>query len=286
VRDWANRWVALGSFVIGTPPYNSALEAITEEFVKANADPAKPNGSALNQLRTNEIALASPWELREFTLAAGTHMFAEVTTKQTPDETLNGQTVIAKYVNANAMAIKLDQHTVPDHFPGATDPFLAATSRASSNQFDTHFKAPGITDFDARFHFSLHTCTACHIRETSTNGTMDGIPGGNTAFLHVDPQQIPAVLSRFLTGKTPSITDSPDLFSVTDPVSAVKHDFNDLDFRRHKLASIAGSSCFRFILVPPHHIVLQIPRRPPGGPPTSIRDPRLNGLNDPLRMTH
>jgi len=214
-------------------------------------------------------------------------LLVEVTTKQTPDETLNDQPVIAQYVNANATAIKLDQNTVPDHFPGATDPFLAATSRASPAQQRTIFTSAGILDNEARFHFSFHTCTACHIRETSTNGTMNGVPGGNTAFLHVDPQQMPAALSRFLTGKTPSITDSPDLFTVTDSVvPTTSHDFNDLDFRRHKLANIAGSSCFRFLLVPPRVLFLQIPPRPPGGPPPPIRDPRLNGLNDPLRMTH
>jgi len=178
VRDWAARWVALSSLALGSTAYNSALEAITNEFVRANADPAKPNGSALNQLRTNEIALASPWELREFNLDAGSHLLVEVTTKQTPDETLNDQPVIAQYVNANATAIKLDQNTVPDHFPGATDPFLAATSRASPAQQRTIFTSAGILDNEARFHFSFHTCTACHIRETSTNGTMNGVPGG------------------------------------------------------------------------------------------------------------
>jgi len=277
VRAWALRWVALSSLPLGSATYNDSLEKITEVFVRANADPAKPNGSALNQLRTNENALDPLWELREFAIDSATHQLKEVTTKQTTDETLNTQPVIATYVNANAPAIKLDKHVVPDHFPGATDPFMAATSRATpTNQLNTHFRATGIVDNDARFHFSLNTCSACHIRETQT------------PFLHVDPRPMPAQLSRFMTGLTPSITDSPDLFFVVDPVVGLPttHPFNDLDRRRKKLASIAGSSCFRIILVPPRHLFEELPPIPPRGPLPVIRDPRLNGLNDPLRMTH
>src|SRR5439155_13584451 len=96
----------------------------------------------LNQLRTDENPWDPLWELREFAIDSATHQLKEVTTKQTTDETLNTQPVIATYVNANAPAIKLDKHVVPDHFPGATDPFMAATSRATpTNQLNTHFRA-------------------------------------------------------------------------------------------------------------------------------------------------
>jgi hypothetical protein len=36
------------------------LETFTERFVQANAAPGKPNGSALNQLRTNKFGLDFP----------------------------------------------------------------------------------------------------------------------------------------------------------------------------------------------------------------------------------
>ncbi|MGK3963804.1 hypothetical protein WMF38_06455 [Sorangium sp. So ce118] len=68
--DWANAWHALGSLPFPSEDYNAALQAITTRFAGRNAAPGRPNGSSLGQLRTNDIALASPWELREFTLAA------------------------------------------------------------------------------------------------------------------------------------------------------------------------------------------------------------------------
>lgn len=283
IRNWAKEWLHLSSLPLGSPAYLAALEAITEQFAKAGAAPGKPNGSALNQLRTNENALNPLWELREFRLDAATHLLFEDTVKQTPAETLNNTSTLADYINANEAAIKLDQHVVPDHFPGAADPFLGATSLASPGQLGTHFRAPGVVDNDARFHFSLNTCSACHIRETSTN--LD--PPGNTGFLHVDPRTIPAGLSRFLTGSTPSIADSPDPFTVADPVvAATTHSFNDLDRRRIKLASLAGSSCLRSILVPPRRLFERRPRIGPDGVLPPIDDPRLPGLHDPVRMTH
>jgi hypothetical protein len=282
LRDWARQWVNLSNLTIGSAPYNAALEAITEQFAKAHAAPSKPNGSALNQLRTNEKALNPLWELREFKIKSGTHLLFEDTTKQTVDETLNNGTALGQYINANAAKIKLDKHVVPDHFPGASDPFMAATSRASANQLNTHFAAPGVADNDARFHFSFNSCSACHIRETSTNGT----PAGNNLFLHVDPQVIPAKLSRFLTGSTPDITDAPDPFKVHDPVvTTTIHPFNDLDRRRQKLASLASSICLRQILVPPRRL-LDVPRIGPDGTLPPITDPRLDGINEPIRMTH
>src|SRR6185369_6645455 len=115
-RAWAQQWMNLNTLQLGSPQYNAALEAITEQFAKAGADPSKPNGSALNQLRTDEIAIGSPWQLREFHIAASDsdagHL-REVTVKQTPDLSLNNSAAVADYVNQNAAAIKAQQHTVP-----------------------------------------------------------------------------------------------------------------------------------------------------------------------------
>jgi hypothetical protein len=288
IREWAKSWVALSSLALGSPQYNAALEAITEEFAKAGASSAKPNGSALSQLRTNENALKQLWELREFRISSRSHLLFEDTTKQTPDETLNGTTTLGAYINANAAKILQDKHTVPLQEP-AGSPFLATSARASGSQLDTHFEGRNVANNDARFHLSLNACTACHIRET---GTTDPSSTTNNAFLHVDPRSMPARLSRFMTGATPSIQDSPDFFKVVDAFDAAHQiqppairEFNDVDRRRQKLASIAGSNCFRLILVPPLRLIERIPRIPPEGPLPPV-DPRLSGLNDPLRMTH
>lgn len=282
LKDWAQQWKALATHTLGSPEYNLALEAITRQFTAAGAAPGKPNGSALNQLRTNENALVTLWELREFRISDSSHMLFEDTTKQTPDETLNNTAVLASYINANAGAIVTDSHVVPDHFPGPTDPFLAATSRASSSQLSTHFKAPAVAD-NPRFHFSLNTCSACHIRETSTNGS----PTGNTAFLHVDPTEMPAKLSRFMTGSTESIMDLPDLFAVVDPVnSSITHNFNDLDRRRRDLAAKADMFCIARIVIPPIELQERWPFPIPPEKLPPVPDPRLDGIMDTIRMVH
>ncbi len=288
LRNWAQQWVALDGHALPSTNYNDALEAITEQFVVRNAAPSKPNGSALNQLRSNENGLNILWELREFRIAAGSNLLFEDTVKQTPDETLNGSVAVRDYVNINEISILNNAHIVPDSFP-AGSPFMAATSRASPGQLNTHFAATGIANNDARHKFSLSTCSACHIRETGTVGPSSLFAGSttlpeNTEFLHIDPRHMPARLSRFLTGSTPSVTDSPDLFQVPDPrAPATIREFNDLDFRRQKLANFAGKTCLSRFIVPDLARVT-IPRRI--GPLPFVDDPRLDGINDTLRMVH
>ena len=65
VRDWARQWRRLNLFVPGSAAYNSRLEALTRVFTDANRNPTRPNRSAIGQVRTNEISLAPPWEIRE-----------------------------------------------------------------------------------------------------------------------------------------------------------------------------------------------------------------------------
>src|SRR5439155_10720205 len=77
VVSWAKQWTALQAMAGFTAAYKAQLEAMTQSVVVHGAAPAKGNQNAINQIRTNEIALAGPWELREFTLsvekpAAGT----------------------------------------------------------------------------------------------------------------------------------------------------------------------------------------------------------------------
>jgi hypothetical protein len=67
VHTWAQQWHSLGSIAFGPPgAYNVALQAITDQFTIAGADPTKPNGSAIDQVRTNEAGFGPSWELREF----------------------------------------------------------------------------------------------------------------------------------------------------------------------------------------------------------------------------
>jgi hypothetical protein len=218
VLDWANRWHALSSHPFPSEEYNAALEAITRRFTDHGAGGANaPNGSALAELRTNEIALSFQWELRAFVLSPTTGFFDETTVKETPDLSFNGTTTLADFVNANAAAIKAvvpgaNGNTVPLTFEGQN--FLAGSI---FNQF-VRWNAPGILDPDARFHQSTNTCNGCHGPDTNTPN-----------FLMITPrfQGAEATLSPFITGTT-----------VFDPFSGQTRVLNDLGRRKDDLTSL------------------------------------------------
>lgn len=203
VLEWANLWHGLNGLAPGSAEYNAALEVITERFAGDNADPARVNGSALNQIRTNEIALAFPWELREFTL--GGSSFTPATVKLTPDSTFIDQEIVAQFINENEGSILIERHDVPNTFQG--QPFLAGSSINTL----APWTAPGINDNEARHKFSLNTCNGCHGRETNT-----------MQFLHIFPRAAGEVaqISGFMSG-----------VQVDDPVDGTLRTFDDLDRR-------------------------------------------------------
>lgn len=216
VLDWANAWHALGSLPFPSEQYNAALQEITTRFTGRGADPSRPNGSALSQLRTNEIALtdpSQPWELREFTLSPTTGFLAPATVKLNPDLAFNGTQALADFVNANEASILQEKHTVPDTLGGS--PFLAGSSL---NDLNVAWAAPGISNNEARHRFSVNTCNGCH-----------GLVETGTFFLHVNPrvQGQEAQLSPFMTG-----------FTMPDPISGEPRTFNDLGRRRADLNAI------------------------------------------------
>ena len=219
VQDWADLWHGLSSHPFPSEEYNAALEVITRKFTGRNASPGSPNGSALSELRTNEIALSFQWELRAFALSPTSGFFDETTIKETPDLSFNGSQTFSDFVNQNATAIKAEifganDNTVPLTFEGQN--FLGGS--VFNNQ--VQWNGPGILDPDARFHASANTCNGCHGPETGTfNFTM------------ITPREFgtPAQLSPFLTGT-----------SVFDPFSGQTRSLNDLS-RRH--ADLTGLVC-------------------------------------------
>lgn len=200
VQAWADRWHALGALPFPSEEYNAALQAITDRFTRRGALPGDPNSSALNQFRTNEIALSFEWELREFVRSPAGRL-VPATVKLTPDLGFNGSARLASYINTNEVDIVAERHSVPDTLDG--EPFLAG---AVLNPLVTWF-APGVTNSEARHKFALNTCNGCHSGET------------NTFFLQVSPRfrGQESSLSPFLTG-----TD------VFDPISGETRTLNDI----------------------------------------------------------
>lgn len=224
VRDWARQWYNLSALSFG-PQFNTALQAITEQFVAAGVAPSKPNGSALNQLRTNEIALAntSPdddWQLREFRLFSSgfdAGQLRMVTVKLTPDTTRRVADTTARFINHKTQLILQERHDVPEIWEGMN--FLGGFSDVInlSNSFppDDNSWRDGptvhINNREARHKFSLNTCNACHATETGTT------------FTHVKPGAFntPVALSGFMTG-----------IDVVDPVDgAPTRRFNEFERR-------------------------------------------------------
>jgi hypothetical protein len=210
LQEWADAWHALAALPFPSEEYNNALQAITDRFSARGAMPERPNGSALLDLRTNEIALDFIWQLREFRLSPTTGFLVPAGVALTPDASFNGSDTLARFITANEPSILTETHGVPALFED--NAFLGG---AVFNSIDTWF-APGV-NLEARHKFSLNTCNGCHGGET------------NTAFLHIFPrgpgQQ--SGLSGFLTGTT-----------VLDRFSGTERRFSELSRRRQLMEQL------------------------------------------------
>ncbi|MBI5924641.1 MAG: hypothetical protein HY836_03510 [Aquabacterium sp.] len=223
IRKWGNDWHKLSA----STNYNADLQAVTDRFTKRGALPGAPNGSALNQLRTNEIALGNPWELRQFQLTSGTNgtRLTPAPVAQTPAASLNNNNTVAtlgNYLSANTQAILQERHTVPLSLGTPTAPFRGGAAPITDNFMV--WKAPnmtvptGVNAGDVRHKFALNTCSGCHQAETGTN-----------SFLHIGTRSIGAAapLSGFLTGTT-----------ISDPDNGVQRTFNDLQRRQQDMVVV------------------------------------------------
>ncbi len=260
IRSYAQQWNGLGNITLGSTAFNPALQAITDQFTLAGAGGLKPNGSAINQIRTNEIALVGyggqigldptpalsgrapipvggPWELREFHLQAD-NMLHIVSTKNTPHHSHNNTPLLANYINSGTS-------TVPLTWLGA--PFLTGSNFNFSVADSAVWNAPGAMNVN-RHKMSLGTCNACHGGETRYNGTPAAIfPVGSTpetSFVHITPRNfnVQTHLSKFLTGT--GTLSVPSSFAKKDPIAPTPtRNFGDLLRRKNDLAALSVQSC-------------------------------------------
>ncbi len=203
---WAERWHALGQYPFG-PKYNHKLFKLTREFTRRGASPHRVNGSALLQVRTNEVPLSSDtpplWEMREFVLGPSGFL-TPATVKQEPDAALNGTQLLGDWVGANAAAILGGRHVVPERWRGRS--FLAGAAPVPEGG---GWEVPGVTE-DVRRAFALATCSGCHKAETGTN------------FLHVRTREpgaasgVSPFLAQELAPGGPRVTDFHRLLNLDD----------------------------------------------------------------------
>jgi hypothetical protein len=256
LKTYGQGWADLSTMVLGSPVYNKSLEKLTIQFTAANTSPGKPNGSSLNQVRTNEFALhplppaQNVWELREFNIDKATHMLVNVTVKQEPQTNFNRIHIpnnpgdvktMADFINTHTAAVEASTYKVELLEAGK---HFAAGKAHTINPFSYHWDgAPPppnpsfIVSDSARFIFSLNTCSGCHGGEANTGNFMHVAPGGLTG--------VPAILSGFLKGNPPM---SAGGFIVTDranrpPPIGKPRAFNDLERRKLDLQKLISCPC-------------------------------------------
>lgn len=243
VRDWARAWKALASLPFPSATYNARLERLTQQIVTRNANPLKGNGSALNQLRTNEIALQAPWELREFRIRTIPFDFlSQTTSADSPNNTPIGSPTdfnnTVTFSNYTLSGIR----PVPLLFAG--NPFLANNPQVTNPGFTWNGPAPltantSVAHSDLRHGVGLAACNGCHARET------------NTIFVHVDPATpgLPANISGFMTG-----------VAVNDPIyvgvgAPIVREFDDLERREIDINAVAAMKCVKHRRINLPHVI-------------------------------
>lgn len=270
VIDWARAWAQLGTHTTFDATYLSQLESMTESVVLHGVAPAKGNKNALNQLRTNEIALVlgdpnPKWELREFQLAdenltdtgpdARTNgLLRAHTVALTPSDIGHHDPDTDPDVNAFVTGTVTSGVQLPVTVPVSCTASFTAPHKVNGNFFlggsalvnpPTHWEAFGLfpsptaAQVCARKEFSGNTCNGCHFGDTALDGT-----NGNNAFMHISATSgIPATPSKFLTGGGVGF-----MFGVPDQqFGSPTWQFADLLRRHQRLYDIATcTACSRF----------------------------------------
>lgn len=249
-RAWAESWHQLGQFAAFDDNYCRALAKITQRFTQKQVRPDRTNGSALNQIRTNELNLSgrefpgsrmdNQWILQEFRLDPNTKRLASVTTKQTPPDALDSAPLLAEYINAHEAELLVLGHVVPAKYGG--QPFLGrqSTMPGSNSSRWNPLKADGtslVLNPEARFNFAFNTCNGCHTSETQTH------------FSHIQVRDRGAVagLSHFLD-------DTSDLDALTTVTDSTGHTFS----RRMEIAERKRFMTFLLWPVPSGNLLMTI----------------------------
>ncbi len=211
VTGWATRWHDLGRDSFGEN-YNKELRKITDDFSGPGIADNRPNGSALLQLRTDEVALstASPrlWELREFNISASSGLLELVTVKRTPDISLNNTATLASYLNSDADNILRGRGNVPQQLVGGSAPNPGSFQPSPQ---DFVWRAPGVPE-NVRHQFAMNTCNGCHLSETGTRFTHVKPRNGGVQTTLSDFLRLTAIPARVndMTGLLKGDEDPPD----------------------------------------------------------------------------
>lgn len=280
VKAFGQEWADLSdpALVLGSAAYNNQLAAITAQFTMSGTNTSNPNQSSINQVRSNEFAIGTPWELREFNLTTSLKL-EMVDVKMEPARKFNTKNPIvetqelADFANTNEVDILANNYDIPLVFNGAN--FRGGASHTNfpptgnanvglntPHHWDGEVAAPFlINNNDARHILSLNTCSGCHGGETQT------------FFTHIDPAPFgtPAGLSGFLTGISGrggaiDADGAPgnNIMTVSDPAgrplgAPALRGFNDLQRRLDDLNVLVNQNCLSISAIGIANILLVKP---------------------------
>ena len=171
------------------------FRSITNDFSGPDQDPSRPNGNAIDQVRTNDVRLVfTPgaassfnnlgklWEVREFHLRTdGLH---QTPMAQEPsrdfDVAPRGTTQVlgtgtrsaelAAWLGANADKVLAGTHSIPKAWE-ANSSYVAGSASLGTSvpAWGTNASGvrqiPGVSE-DVRHSFALNICAGCHRQET------------------------------------------------------------------------------------------------------------------------
>lgn len=214
LNQWATKWERLQAHPIESRRYSDELSKITRSFTDRQLGPDK-HSFHLNQVRTNEVALGRPWELREFKIIQDQPTLTQVPVAGTPDFEFFNNT---KQGRQTLGAILQLMDGLPDSILGSSAP----------TPFGVPWKPANVTS-DQRHQFALFTCSGCHHTETDALFTHIAFPEDNNLPDSLGNQ---AALSGFLTG-----------IKVKDPLDdSITRKFNDLERRQIDFAELLNDT--------------------------------------------
>ena len=214
LNQWARKWERLQAHPIESRRYSDELSKITRSFTDRQLGPDK-HSFHLNQVRTNEVALGRPWELREFKIIQHQPKLTQVPVAGTPDFEFFNNT---KQGRQTLGAILQLMDGLPDSIMGSSAP----------TPFGVPWKPANVTS-DQRHQFALFTCSGCHHTETDALFTHIAFPEDNNLPDSLGNQ---AALSGFLTG-----------IKVKDPLDdSITRKFNDLERRQIDFAELLNDT--------------------------------------------
>jgi hypothetical protein len=169
LQRWAQSWVDLAKLAPSDVTYREGLSQLTNSVTGGDPNRAKPNGSAIDHVRTNEILNAAEWQLREFRLDPASHQLVQDTVTMTPRNDLAGQQALTTFLTSIENNIAVQDYWIPRRFPTPpSDPLLGAM-------------AIGGTDWKQSSDFSMNTCSGCHTGDGLAH--IDPIAGTPSPFL-------------------------------------------------------------------------------------------------------